>query len=917
MFMFKKRLGKLLGCVLALSLLTVQWPPAAGVWAAPQTVEAEGALLSGGAAAAAEHPGYSGSGFVGGFTDGNKGSAAVQFHVSVSNPGSYFASLRYANGTGSAQTLSLYINGTKLKQVLLPATSGWSSWGTASETVTLAAGNNTVAYRFDAADSGNVNLDRLIIDAATGQNLALNKPASANNAQPGFAAGHATDGNASTYYEGGANSYPHTLTVDLGSVQSVNRVVVKLPASWGARTQTLAVLGSADNSAYSTLKPSAGYAFNPAADNAVQIDFASVSVRYVRLSFSANSGATGGQAAELEVYGSGTSPTATPTATITPTLAPTPTATPTATSTPTATPAPTATPSPSTGPTPVPSPGVYGASMPYTVYEAEDGSHSGALLGPSTVPGSLAAEASGRRAVRLTAAGQYVQFTLTKPAQGLTIRYSIPDNAAGTGMDSGISLYAGNSLLQEVPLTSKYSWNYGEWGTEGGEVRWSNNPSAPSTTPHRMYDEVSVALNQSYPAGTVFKLQRNASNLNFAAVSGVTIDLVEAEPVPAPLAKPSDYVSIADFGAVATDGTDDTAAIHAAIQTVWNSGGSLRGVWIPAGTFTLNNGNRGAAYDGSGTRLYLDSGISFKGAGIWHSVLEGNYAGFYLRGGNVTLSDFRIRANDTIRDDYNGVTAVEGNGTGSVFTNLWIERAKVGFWLTNQTNNAVISNSRVRGAWADGINLHRGTSNTVVTNNSIRGTGDDGLAIWSEVYLNANNTFSYNTVQLPTLANNIGIYGGKDTKVTGNLLTDTSRSGAGISFGTNHNPVSMTGTLTIENNLLLRTGSAHRDYGYPIGAIWAYWVNNNGKAQNLTVTVQENTIRDSLFSGLFIEEPAPGVNVNYRSNVIENAGTYGVHIRESASGGSVFSGNTVNGAPSGKFLNASPSFSATGTGNNW
>lgn len=454
-------------------------------------------------------------------------------------------------------------------------------------------------------------------------------------------------------------------------------------------------------------------------------------------------------------------------------------------------------------------------------------------------------------------------------------------------------------------------------GDRGGEVRWSNNPNAASTTPAHMYDEVSVLLDKTYPAGTVIKLERNASNLNFGSTAYVTVDLLETEAVPAALTMPSNYVAVTSYGAVANDGVDDTAAFNNAIAAVKNSGGTYKGVWISAGTFHLNNGSKGAGYDGSGTRLYLDSGVSVKGAGIWHSTLSGNYAGFYLRGGNVTLSDFKISGSDIIRDDYNGLTAVEGNGTNSVISNLWIEHVKVGFWFTNQTDNVTASNSRIRNVWADGVNLHRGTSNSTVTNNSVRNSGDDGMAMWSDTFLNTNNTFSYNTVQLPTLANNIAIYGGKDNKVIGNLLTDTVRTGGGISFGTNFNPPSMTGTLTIQGNKLLRTGSAHRDYGYQIGAIWAYWLNNSGKAQNLTVNVSGNTIQDSTYSGIFVEEPAPNIAVTYANNTILNSGTYGVYINGSATGSSVFSSNTVTGAPAGEFVNASASFTATGSGNNW
>ncbi|MCM3626505.1 discoidin domain-containing protein [Paenibacillus glycanilyticus] len=870
--------------VLTLALLALQLPFAAAVSAASQTYEAESATRSGGVVIASDHTGYTGSGFVGGYTDTNKGNAATAFTVSAGAAGSYTAALRYSNGTGSAKTLSLYINGTKLKQISLSATADWNSWTTLSETVTLNSGSNTITYKFDATDSGNVNLDNMVVSdnssgtTPPGTNLALNKSITSNNNYSGFAATNAVDGNASTYYEGAANSYPNTLTVDLGSAQSVNAVVLRLPASWGTRTQTLSVSTSTDNSAYNTAAASSTYTFNPASSNAVTISFTAASVRYVRVNVTANSGSTGGQVSELEVYGSG--------GTVTPPVTPPPA-------------------------------GTYGATMPYDAYEAESVTSTGTIVGPNTTFGHIASEASGRKAVQLTAAGQYVQFALAKAAKGVTIRYSIPDNASGTGMDSAISMYVGGTLFKDINLTSKYSWNYGAWGTEGGEIRWSNNPNATPTTPHHLYDEVSVVLNQEYPAGTVIKLQRNATNLNFSSTANVTIDLIETEAIPAALTMPSNYVSIASYGAVANDGADDTTAINNAINAVKNSGGTYKGVWIPSGTFTLNNGTKGAGYNSTGTRLYLDSGVSMKGAGIWYSTLSGNYAGLYLRGGNVTISDFKISANDIIRDDYNGVSGVEGNGTNSTLTNLWIEHGKVGFWLTNQTNNATISNSRIRNVWADGLNLHYGTSNTTVTNNSVRNSGDDGLAMWSDTYLNTNNTFSYNTVQLPTLANNIAVYGGKDNKVIANLLTDTVVNGSGISFGTNFNPPSMTGTITVQDNVLIRTGSYHKDYGYQIGAIWAYWLNNSGKAQNLTVTVSGNTIQDSVYSAIFIEEPAPNISVTYASNTIINAGTYGVYIRGTATGSSAFNNNTVNGAPSGKFSNTSASFTVTGTGNNW
>ncbi|MCE1915237.1 right-handed parallel beta-helix repeat-containing protein, partial [Enterobacter hormaechei] len=81
-----------------------------------------------------------------------------------------------------------------------------------------------------------------------------------------------------------------------------------------------------------------------------------------------------------------------------------------------------------------------------------------------------------------------------------------------------------------------------------------------------------------------------------------------------------------------------------------------------------------------------------------------------------------------------------------------------------------MSKCRIRDTWADGININGGAKNTIVEQSSFRNTGDDGMAMWSKA-LNGGtgtvegSTFRYNTVQIPNLANGIGIYGGKNNTV--------------------------------------------------------------------------------------------------------------------------------------------------------
>src|SRR5690606_1838374 len=68
-----------------------------------------------------------------------------------------------------------------------------------------------------------------------------------------------------------------------------------------------------------------------------------------------------------------------------------------------------------------------GATVPFVTYEAEDMTTNGAQLGPTRAFGQVPAEASGRRAVRLSAQGHEVAFSNESPSNSIVVRYSIPD----------------------------------------------------------------------------------------------------------------------------------------------------------------------------------------------------------------------------------------------------------------------------------------------------------------------------------------------------------------------------------------------------------------------------------------------------------------------------------------------------------
>ncbi len=138
--------------------------------------------------------------------------------------------------------------------------------------------------------------------AQPSDNLALNKIITASSEVAAtYAAVKANNGSPDSYWQ--SASLPATLTVDLGAVHSISKVVLKLKPTWvTVRTETLAILGSVDGSTFNTISPSAIYTFDQAAGNLVIVSFPATSARYVRLEVKTNSASSGAQIGEIEIY---------------------------------------------------------------------------------------------------------------------------------------------------------------------------------------------------------------------------------------------------------------------------------------------------------------------------------------------------------------------------------------------------------------------------------------------------------------------------------------------------------------------------------------------------------------------------------------------------------------------------------------
>ncbi|AGZ45762.1 CARDB domain-containing protein [Actinoplanes friuliensis] len=509
-----------------------------------------------------------------------------------------------------------------------------------------------------------------------------------------------------------------------------------------------------------------------------------------------------------------------------------------------------------------------GASVPYVEYEAEAARYSGTLVETDALRTfghtNFGTESSGRKSVRLNSTGQFVEFTSTTASNSIVVRNSVPDAPSGGGQDYSLSLYANDQFVQKLTLSSRNSWLY---GTTDDTESLSNSPSADA---RRLFDESHALLAQSYPAGTRFKLQRDAAD----TASFYIIDLIDLEQVAPAATQPSGCTSITTYGAVPNDGNDDTAAIQRAVTDDEN--GVISCVWIPAGQWRqeqkiLSPDPARGQYNQKGLR-----NVVIRGAGMWHTQLysntqpqnvvgninhphEGN-VGFDIDD-NTQISDLAIFGNTQNRANRgHGLNGRFGKNTK--ISNVWIEHVNVGAWVGrdysdtpaywNPGDTLEFSGMRIRNTFADGINFSNGTRNSRVFNSSFRTTGDDSLAVWANPYVKdqavdiaSNNHFVNNTVQLPWRANGIAIYGGSNNSIENNLVFDTMNY-PGIMLATDHSPLPFGGTTLIANNGLYRTGGAFWNEDQEFGAITLF-----PSTKDITgVTIRDTEIIDSTYDGI-------------------------------------------------------------------
>lgn len=422
---------------------------------------------------------------------------------------------------------------------------------------------------------------------------------------------------------------------------------------------------------------------------------------------------------------------------------------------------------------------------PYKRYEADSAvlSNGAIVMAKSYAQSDLQSEASSQVCVDMKSTDATAEFTFSEAADGLVIRYSVPD-----GESAVIGIYDGNTKITNLSLTSKWSWEY-LWNN--GDP---NNVGVTNKNPRMRFDEVRTKLPGKL---TKLKLVKESGNLS--------LDFIEMEPVPAALSAPD--------GAVVYQGDGST------LQSFIDANGS-KTIFLPAGIYNINS------------QLYFGvSKTKLQGAGMWYTqlnftVTDASNGGLRADASDISYSDLYLTSEMTRRTNgYGGIIGVYTSG--SVIQNIWVEHCATGSWIAQYggvgpafANGFLMKNCRFRNTYADGINLCKGTSNAIVEHCNFRNNGDDAMAIWCAEGMECiNNTFRNNTVENGWRAAGAALYGGKDNKFYDIVIKDNIDIGITVNNTFQGVGFNAEGIHDFHNITLIGCGTFNATYNDRVGAI--------------------------------------------------------------------------------------------------
>nr|WP_051325534.1 CARDB domain-containing protein [Glycomyces tenuis] len=486
-----------------------------------------------------------------------------------------------------------------------------------------------------------------------------------------------------------------------------------------------------------------------------------------------------------------------------------------------------------------------GADMPYTLDEAENAEVGGGaeVVGPNRTVGDLAGEASGRQAAVLDATGEYVEFTTTTDTNTLVTRFSIPDAPGGGGIDATLNVYVDGELLQPIDLSSTYAWLY------GAEASPNNSPG--SGAPRHIYDEANVLLDETIPAGSTIRLQKDAEN----GAAFYAIDFISLEQV-APMENPDParYVE--------PDGFTHQDVQNALDRYRMDTSGELLGVYLPPGD-----------YQTAQKFQVHGKAIEMIGAGPW-------YTRFYAPQ-DQRNTDVGIRADSTANGSTFSGFAYFGNydtridGPGKVFDwqnvsdmtidGMWVEHQVCMFWGAN-ISDSVIQNSRARNLFADVLNMTNGSTDNLVRNVESRASGDDSFALFAATDAGGGdqtgNVYENLTSLLTWRAAGLAVYGGFGNTFRNIHIADTLvYSGVTISsldFGIPMDGFGASPPTSFENLSIVRAGG-HFWGEQTFPGMWIFSADKEFQG----IRVSDVDIVDPTYSGIMFQTKYTGGQPEY------------------------------------------------------
>jgi uncharacterized protein YjdB len=434
---------------------------------------------------------------------------------------------------------------------------------------------------------------------------------------------------------------------------------------------------------------------------------------------------------------------------------------------------------------------------PYKRYEANLGqlSNGATVTSKSYAQSDLQSEASDQQCVNMSNTNATVQWTLSEAADGLVIRYSVPDGQTAT-----LGVYNGNTKITTLTLTATWSWEY-LWNNGN-----PNNNGITNQNPRMRFDEVRYKLPSKIAASGTLKLVRETGNIH--------LDFAEMEPIPTIITAPAGSVTYTG------NGSD--------LQTFIDSNGGKK-IFIPSGVCNVNR------------ELYFGvANTSLVGSGMWYTQINftntssGN-GGLRANAANISFADLYLTTNSASRS--NSYKAINGVFTAtSTIKNIWAEHFECGAWIAQYNvggpaiaDGFTLSQCRFRNNYADGINLCKGTANAIVEHCNFRNNGDDDQAIWSANGQECiNNTFRYNTSENCWRATGLAIYGGKNNKAYNLIIKDNLEAAVRVSNNFDGAPFNNEGMHEIHDITISACGTFNDTYNNPVAAIDIFSASNAG-----------------------------------------------------------------------------------------